>query len=212
MTVHATASSFFNQSDTMKISNIDHVYSPLQLGAPDPRPTNCPWILRNTSVHDRLEDYCNNQSEYYQTLKITVNTAGNDTFRSNSSRDTFRYLYINTFDPTFSGLTMLHYNDDDARAQQSLLPVLLQTMTDYILVATPFFSDAHQSIFHDCTRSSGGQHAVDKCHKSVLTCYSGMGAADESTQIRMCEIHAALFFPSHIASLEPPLTRFGLFY
>ena len=74
------------------------------------------------------------------------------------------------------------------------------------------FSNAHQSIFHDCTRSSGGQHAVDKCHKSVLTCYSGMGAADESTQIRMCEIHAALFFPSHIASPEPPLTRFGLFY
>ena len=75
---------------------------------------------------------------YYEAIKINVYTSGNYSIRSNSSLDTFGYLYIDTFDPTFTSSNLLQFNDDGAGSGQFLLSSVLQTMIDYILVATTY--------------------------------------------------------------------------
>ena len=95
-------------------------------------------VLSNTSASYCREDPCPNGLCYYEALKITVSTAGNYTIRSNSSMDTYGYIYNNTFDTSYPSRNMLQFNDEDADAQQFLLSMWLQTMITYIVVATTY--------------------------------------------------------------------------
>ena len=70
---------------------------------------------------------------------MNVYTPGNYTIRSNSTLDTFGSLYYYTFDPTNPSLNLLQSADEEAGASQLLLSLVLQTMTDYILVATIYY-------------------------------------------------------------------------
>ena len=78
------------------------------------------------------------RSNYYEAVKINVHTPGNYSIRSISALDTFGSLYNDTFDPTYPSLNLLQSNDDGAGSSQFFLSLVLQTMIDYILVATTF--------------------------------------------------------------------------
>ena len=118
--------------------SIDHFCPFLHLGAPGPGPTNYSSVLTNTSATYRRAGSGTNYLHYYEALKITVYTAGNYTIRSSSRLDTFGYLYNNTFDPTYPSRNMLQYDDQSAWAYQFLLSMYLQTLTNYIVVATTY--------------------------------------------------------------------------
>jgi hypothetical protein len=79
---------------------------------------------------------CWNGLHNYRALKITVNTAGSYTIQSNSTLNTFGYLYNNTFDTTYPSVNVLQFNDNATSSGQFLLSMWLQPMFNYILVAT----------------------------------------------------------------------------
>ena len=78
---------------------------------------------------------------------LTVSTSGNYTIQSNSSIDTYGYIYNNTFNPANRTLNMLQSNDDGAGNTQFLLSLWLQTMTNYIVVATTYSAITTGSFF-----------------------------------------------------------------
>ena len=94
-------------------------------------------LTSTSSSYCRVES-CPGGLYYYETIKINVYTSGNYSIRSNSSLDTFGYLYNSTFDLTYPSENLLQSNDDGSGSRQFLLSQVLQTMNDYILVATTF--------------------------------------------------------------------------
>lgn len=76
------------------------------------------------------------QNFFYETIKITVNTAGYYAFRSDSTMDTYGYLYNNSFDPIFLDINRLYSDDSEGGNDQFLLSGILHRMNDYIVVAT----------------------------------------------------------------------------
>ena len=129
----------FSERNADNGSNIDHLWASLYLGTADLARTSYSSILTLTSASYCRDVPTSSNLFYYEALKITVSTAGNYTIRSSSPLDTCGYLYNNTFDTTYPSRNMLQFNDDDAGSTQFLLSMWLQTMTDYILVATTFY-------------------------------------------------------------------------
>ena len=130
---------FVHESDTVNAPTNDHLCPFLCLATAGFARTTYSFVLTNDSTTFCRRGPCSDGFHRYGALKITVPTTGNYTIRSNSSLDTFGYLYNNTFDTTYPLRNMLQYNDDDAGSSQFLLSMGLQTMNDYIVVATTFF-------------------------------------------------------------------------
>ena len=128
----------FDERESEKVPTIDHHWSFLHLGTTGFVRTIYSSVLTNTSAPFCRSGACVVGVYYYEALKFTVSTAGNYTIRSNSTLDTYGYLYNNTFYSNFPSLNKLQENDDGAGANQFLLSMYLQTMTDYILVSTTF--------------------------------------------------------------------------
>ena len=118
--------------------HIDRLWPLLHLGTSGLPRTIYSSALRRTSASYCRVDPCSSSFYYYEALKITVSTNDSYSIQSNSSMDTFGYLYKNAFDPTYPSLNMLQFNDDGAGSSQFLLSMWLQTMQDYIVVATTF--------------------------------------------------------------------------
>ena len=167
----------------MKVPTITRLCLFLHLGSAVSVRTIYSSVLSNTSTSYCRVDPCSNGSYYYQALQITVNTAGNYTIRSNSTLDTFGYLYNNTFYQTHTSLNMLQFNDDRGGADQFLLSMYLQTMTTYIIVATTFRASVTGSFTIIVQGSAVVYISLDKCYRSVLTRYSTVTRADGTTVI-----------------------------
>ena len=73
---------------------------------------------------------------YYQAFHCNVSVAGTYSFESNSSMDTFAYMYNNSFIPPTPLQYLLASDNDGAGKAQFRVNVYLDTTTAYILVVT----------------------------------------------------------------------------
>jgi hypothetical protein len=79
-----------------------------------------------------------NGTYYYEAIRVTVPVSGYYRFKSNSTVDTFGYLYIDSFLPMSPSMNLLAQNDDAGGNGQFQFTVNLQSNTRYILVVTTF--------------------------------------------------------------------------
>ena len=75
---------------------------------------------------------------YYQAFLVRAYTSGSYSFISNSSLDTFGYLYIASFDPVNPNVNLIGSNDDGGGQSQFRIDVNLQYQVTYILIVTTF--------------------------------------------------------------------------
>ncbi|CAF4084707.1 unnamed protein product, partial [Adineta steineri] len=75
---------------------------------------------------------------FYQPIRINVTTTGLYTILSNSTMDTYGFLYSNTFDPSFPDQNLILYDNNGAPNYQFMLIVTLQAMKQYTLVVTTY--------------------------------------------------------------------------
>ncbi|CAF4383203.1 unnamed protein product [Rotaria magnacalcarata] len=80
---------------------------------------------------------------YFEALEVTPKRTGNYTFTSNSTIDSYGYLYANNFNPLNITSNLLTHADDngDETSDQFSLTYTLQADTSYTLVFTTFDPD-----------------------------------------------------------------------
>ncbi|CAF4899631.1 unnamed protein product, partial [Rotaria sp. Silwood1] len=75
---------------------------------------------------------------YFEPIKVTTNTTGNYTFISNSSIDSYGYLYVNSFNLSNITSNRVTSDDDSGGNVQFLITYILQAGTTYILIFTTY--------------------------------------------------------------------------
>ena len=103
---------------------------------------------------------------YFQALRINVSMSGYYAFVSNSSIDTYGYLYNGTFDPYNPTLNLLQRNDDSGGNAQFLINVSLMNTGSYFLVATTY-SPNRTASFSVIGSSTAGIITFDKCNDTM---------------------------------------------
>ena len=73
---------------------------------------------------------------YFEALRIDVNTSGYYMFSTESSLDTFGYLYKHQFDPYSSNDNSFTLNDDFCEELQFAITAYLEVNITYVLVIT----------------------------------------------------------------------------
>ncbi|CAF4368170.1 unnamed protein product [Rotaria sp. Silwood2] len=94
--------------------------------------------LTNTSQHFCRTSTCSTPSYYYQALLINVSIAGSYYIMSNSSLDTYGYIYNNSFNSSAPRTNLIVQNDDDGDNAQFLLTLFIDTLEKYILIVTTY--------------------------------------------------------------------------
>ncbi|UJR12884.1 hypothetical protein I4U23_017058 [Adineta vaga] len=84
------------------------------------------------------ESVCSRSFYYYQAIKINILTSGSYTIASNSSMDTYGYLYNDMFNPSFPSQNLIAKSDDNAANSQFGFVQFLQSTETYIVVVTTY--------------------------------------------------------------------------
>lgn len=84
---------------------------------------------------------CPNSLYYFQAIQINVSISGSYIIISNSTVDTYGYLYGDGFIPSASDIYLISYNDDGGDNQQFKFAMNLQAMRNYILIVTTYNQD-----------------------------------------------------------------------
>jgi hypothetical protein len=90
----------------------------------------------NTTSETFSRDQCALLTYYYEAIRVRVSIDGYYLFCSNSSIDTYGYIYHTAFDPFDLSSDLLADDNDGCDNQQFRLCLHLQTNTTYILVVT----------------------------------------------------------------------------
>jgi len=75
---------------------------------------------------------------YFESIQVNVLIKGTYIFTSNSSINTYGYLYDDQFNPADLSLKLISENDDSNGQGQFRITAILQTGQTYILVVTTF--------------------------------------------------------------------------
>ncbi|CAF3377068.1 unnamed protein product [Rotaria sp. Silwood1] len=123
-----------------------------------PTTTSTPTVISQTDVTSQFSSAltssspmfcrtgsCSSSNYYYQAFLLNVSTAGSYSIMSNSSIDTYGYIYNNSFTPSDPSTNMITYDDDGAGARQFLLTIQIDTVARYILVATTYSTNVQGS-------------------------------------------------------------------
>jgi hypothetical protein len=100
-------------------------------------------LATNSPVFTRLSssgNFC------YVAIQVNVLKSGVYTFQSNSTLDTYGYLYKRYFDPSYTIVNLLRSNDDSGSNRQFLIEESLQWNETYILVVTTFSPRTYGSV------------------------------------------------------------------
>jgi hypothetical protein len=84
--------------------------------------------------------YDSNSSCYFETLQITVPTAGQYHIMTTGSLDTYGYLYINGFFTNSTATNLIGFDDDGSGNVNFKLSNVLQPNVKYYLVVTSYSS------------------------------------------------------------------------
>jgi hypothetical protein len=79
-------------------------------------------------------------SYYYEAIQVKVMEAAFYSLRSNSTIDTYGYIYNDTFNPCDPSLNLISEDDESGDSQQFQLISSLLVNTTYILVVTTYFT------------------------------------------------------------------------
>jgi hypothetical protein len=90
-------------------------------------------LSMNNQIYSRD---CDNQSRYYESMQVKVNTTGYYSFLSHSSMNAYGFIYINTFNPLNPLQNLFHADDDSGSSLQFKLNVRLNGGMTYVLVMT----------------------------------------------------------------------------
>ncbi|CAF4100912.1 unnamed protein product, partial [Rotaria sp. Silwood2] len=101
-------------------------------------PTYSSVLTFNSQTFCHRTDNCLDSPFFYEALQLNISMDGNYTFLCNSSMDTYGYLYNNTFDPVYPTMNILAIDDDSGGNYQFMFSMFLQTLSQYILVATTY--------------------------------------------------------------------------
>ena len=91
-------------------------------------------LTENSSTFTRIN--CESSDYYYEAIEIDVIEGGCYNLISNSTIDTYGYIYKNYFYSIDSTINLVSENDRGFRSNQFELITQLQTNTKYILVVT----------------------------------------------------------------------------
>ncbi|CAF3347565.1 unnamed protein product [Rotaria socialis] len=92
-------------------------------------------LTTNSSTFQRVSFYSN---YYYEAIRVTVPNTGTYYFRSNTTVDTYGYLYLNNFDPLSIGTNQIKSDDDSGGNRQFQLSSSLSFDQSYVLVFTTY--------------------------------------------------------------------------
>jgi hypothetical protein len=91
---------------------------------------------RNTSGETYFPDKCATRNQYYQALRFNISVSGTYEFSSESSMETYGYLYRDTFDPVDPSRNLIANSNSSCANQQFWLQPFLQANSTYILLVT----------------------------------------------------------------------------
>ncbi len=83
---------------------------------------------------------CIEPNFYYESIQVKVFESGYYTFQSDSTMDTYGYIYKNKFDPLNPLENLLSINDDGGSYFQFRLDIRLVVNMTYVLVVTAYDS------------------------------------------------------------------------
>lgn len=109
---------------------------------------------------------------YFEAIQVIVSTSNTYRFDSNSTIDTFAYLYNQTFDPYNPSLNLLQSDDDGAGSLQFRINISLLSDGSYVLVATTFRGNA-TAFFSVLAYGGPGNITFTKLNISVTTTTAG---------------------------------------
>ncbi|CAF0965024.1 unnamed protein product [Adineta steineri] len=95
-----------------------------------------------TADNQKYSRRCDKLNYYYETIQISVITDEFYMIASNSSVDTYGYIYEHSFDPFNPSVNLILEDDENCEQEQFGLTVNLQVNIKYILVVTTFSPDA----------------------------------------------------------------------
>ena len=81
---------------------------------------------------------CSGPIFYFEALLLNIAVTGSYRIFSQSSMDTFGYLYNRTFDPTYMSVNLILSDDDGYGNRQFLLSSILEAGGTFIAVATTY--------------------------------------------------------------------------
>ncbi|CAF4036671.1 unnamed protein product [Adineta steineri] len=93
-----------------------------------------------SSVFNRSQSPWPSSYFYYASIQINVATTGVYTIFSNSTMDTYGYLYNDTLNPSFPDQNLMLSDNDAAPNSQFMLIITLQAMKQYTLVVTTYWA------------------------------------------------------------------------
>ena len=85
-------------------------------------------------------DSCANSFYYFQAIQFNTSTIGNYIVASNSSMDTYGYIYEDSFISLRPTMHLISSDDDTADNHQFMFNITLQANASYILVVTTYTS------------------------------------------------------------------------
>jgi hypothetical protein len=85
-----------------------------------------------------MPDYDFDDDYYYEAILMNVSKASDFTIISQSSINTYGYLYENSFDPFDTSLNLLMEDDNSGSNDQFKLTAFLRPSTIYVLIVTTF--------------------------------------------------------------------------
>ncbi len=81
---------------------------------------------------------CDESNYYYETIQVNVVTSGVYILSSNSSINTYGYIYRDHFNPINSSDNLLSEDDQHCENNQFKLVIDIQSSTTYVLVVTTY--------------------------------------------------------------------------
>jgi hypothetical protein len=103
----------------------------------------------------------------YQPLQIDISLSGTYQFSSESSMDTYGYLYNDTFDPASPSKNRMSSDDDGCGNRQFWLQAHLQRNITYILVVTTY----NQNTLGSFSMLALGGASVTITHRRKCHCH-----------------------------------------
>jgi hypothetical protein len=88
---------------------------------------------------------CTSLNYYYETIQVNVVKTDWYTLSSNSSLDTYGYLYKDHFNPFNPSENLLLRDDDGCFKNQFRLVTYLQSSARYVLVVTTYYSNVTET-------------------------------------------------------------------
>ncbi|CAF1504202.1 unnamed protein product [Adineta steineri] len=90
----------------------------------------------NSSTYSRFRLDENIACYYYQAIQIKTDTNGIYSFISNSSMDTYGYIYNNSFNPLYSSQNLIKSDDNSGNNRQFRINLPLVSHHTYVLIIT----------------------------------------------------------------------------